>query len=156
MTRVGETLADELKRLIGEYQDDDAGESTKAEAWNLIADFTVENSAVILRALSPCLDGAGARSPRDWYVWLRDQTDDSGNIPSDRLAHIARFLRASLARKNTGEVEPVAWRRMNKQMTQSTAVTDVKSFADQWAKAGDIVEPLFASPPLPDTEENRS
>ncbi len=59
MNRV-ETLAEELKRLIGEYQDDDAGESTKAEAWNLIADFTVENSKAILGSLStPIAAGGG-------------------------------------------------------------------------------------------------
>jgi hypothetical protein len=48
----GETLAAELKRLVGEYQDDDAGDATKAEAWNYIADFTVENAATIVSALS--------------------------------------------------------------------------------------------------------
>ena len=47
-----ETLHGELKRLIGEYEDDDAGEATKAEAWNLIADFVVENSKVVLSALA--------------------------------------------------------------------------------------------------------
>jgi hypothetical protein len=47
-----ETLHDELKRLIGEYEDDDSGEATKAEAWNLIADFVVENSKAVLSALA--------------------------------------------------------------------------------------------------------
>lgn len=46
------TLAQELARLVGEYQDDDAGDATKEEAWNMIADFAVENSQAIAAALS--------------------------------------------------------------------------------------------------------
>lgn len=45
-------------------------------------------------------------------------------------------------------IEPVAWRRMNKQRTASTGVTDVKSFADQWEKCGEIVEPLVPAASL--------
>lgn len=52
MSAMNETLEQELRRLIGEYEDDDAGDATKAEAWNMIADFAVENSKAILSALA--------------------------------------------------------------------------------------------------------
>ena len=47
-----EALDSELSRLIGEYLDDDAGDSTKEEAWNMIADFTVDNTKTIIAALA--------------------------------------------------------------------------------------------------------
>lgn len=47
---------------------------------------------------------------------------------------------------NGDGTEAVAWMRMNYQGTQSTGVTDVKVFADQWAKEGDTIIPLYAHP----------
>jgi hypothetical protein len=44
------------------------------------------------------------------------------------------------------EAEPVAWLRMNAAQTSSTGVTDVKLFADQWQKSGDVVVPLYTHP----------
>lgn len=46
-----ETLAEEFGRLVREYREPDT-DGTQAEAWNLIADFAVENADVITRALS--------------------------------------------------------------------------------------------------------
>lgn len=46
-----ETLAQEFARLVAEYRADTNG-PTGAEAWNLIADFAVENAAAISSALS--------------------------------------------------------------------------------------------------------
>lgn len=39
--------------------------------------------------------------------------------------------------------EPVAWLRMNPQGTQSTGVTDVSYYADQWRREGSDVRPLY-------------
>lgn len=47
----GETLAEEFDRLLREYREPDT-DGTQAEAWNLIADFAVENATTILSALS--------------------------------------------------------------------------------------------------------
>lgn len=44
------------------------------------------------------------------------------------------------------DLQPVGWRRMNRQRTQSTGITDVAYYADEWRKEGDIVEPLYARP----------
>lgn len=44
-----ETLAEEFKRLVAEFQ---IGErQTRAEAWNLIAEFAVDNFEVVHAAL---------------------------------------------------------------------------------------------------------
>ncbi|TPK42265.1 MULTISPECIES: hypothetical protein [unclassified Mesorhizobium] len=157
MTKVGETLADELKRLIGEYQDDDAGESTKAEAWNLIADFTVENSAAILRALTPCLDGAGAGEQLAAFMIRNSFATGHGDTFADLLAELEWQVqeRASLARKNTGEATPVAWRGVVDGRTAFLCRTrdEIDRLASDYNAT---IEPLFASPPLPDTEEKRS
>lgn len=45
-----ETLAQEFARLVAEYRADTNG-PTGAEAWNLIADFAVENAAALTAAL---------------------------------------------------------------------------------------------------------
>jgi hypothetical protein len=52
MDETRETLAQELRRLVGEYNDDDAGDATKEEAWNMIADFVVDNAKAVVAALS--------------------------------------------------------------------------------------------------------
>lgn len=49
MTLPSETLSQELTRLVYEYQSSEEG--SKEEAWNLIADFTVENWLQITGAL---------------------------------------------------------------------------------------------------------
>jgi hypothetical protein len=46
-----ETLWEELDRLWRVYDNPETPESIKAEAWNLIADFTVENRATMIAAL---------------------------------------------------------------------------------------------------------
>lgn len=51
-SRDGETLAEEFDRLVCEYRNPGT-DGTQAEAWNLIADFAVENADAILSALSP-------------------------------------------------------------------------------------------------------
>lgn len=33
-------------------------------------------------------------SPRDWFVWLREQANQDGAIPADRFPYIARYIRA--------------------------------------------------------------
>jgi hypothetical protein len=48
--RRDETLAQEFARLVAEYRADTNG-PTGAEAWNLIADFAVENAAALTAAL---------------------------------------------------------------------------------------------------------
>ncbi|WP_404927115.1 hypothetical protein [Mesorhizobium sp. ORM16] len=143
MTRVGETPAEELKRLIGEYQDDDAGESTKAEAWNLIADFTVENSAAILRALSPCLDGAEPEAVCDAFdvLSLSEAYGGSGatSVSSKDLSALekaVKALRASLARKNTGAATPVAY----------ASAGQLMGFEDRPGDEGGVYIPLRKTP----------
>ena len=49
-----ETLAEELQRLINEYLEGD--DHTRAEAWNLIADFAVDNAATLIIALRAAED----------------------------------------------------------------------------------------------------
>jgi hypothetical protein len=46
-----EMLWEELDRLWRVYDDPETPENIKVEAWNLIADFTVENRAAIIAAL---------------------------------------------------------------------------------------------------------
>jgi hypothetical protein len=60
---VSEKLAQEFSRLVGEYNDDDAGDATKAEAWNYIADFAVENSHEIASALAALAPQQAAPMP---------------------------------------------------------------------------------------------
>lgn len=45
-----EAIADEFSRLIREYHEGD--EATRPEAWNLLADFAVENAAILTAALA--------------------------------------------------------------------------------------------------------
>lgn len=55
MGNVTETLADEFARLVATYREK-YGDPSGTEAWNLIADFSVEHAAKITTALSvPCL-----------------------------------------------------------------------------------------------------
>lgn len=64
--------------------------------------------------------------------------------------------RVSASAALSGMAEPVAWRRMNEQRTQSTGVTDTTYYRDLWTREGSVVEPLYAAPPASDLrEENR-
>jgi hypothetical protein len=48
---MSEPLWEELDRLWRVYDNPETPEAVKAETWNLIADFTVENRAAIIAAL---------------------------------------------------------------------------------------------------------
>lgn len=50
MSDVVETRSEEFVRLVGEYREPDT-DGTRGEAWNLIADFAVENAEFIRDAL---------------------------------------------------------------------------------------------------------
>lgn len=73
----------------------------------------------------------GNAAQRVWAVAFNEALDEA----------IAALPAEPIPTSSVG-VEPVAWRRMNKNRTASTGVTDVELFADQWSKA-DIVEPLY-------------
>ena len=60
-SRAAESLPDEFRRLLGEYNDD-ADPATKEEAWNLIADFAVDNCETIYDALSALTTSAAAEA----------------------------------------------------------------------------------------------
>lgn len=47
-----ESLFDEFLRLVTDYDEADENDPTKAEGWNLIADFAFENRGRILSAIS--------------------------------------------------------------------------------------------------------
>jgi hypothetical protein len=67
-----ETLGEELKRLVGEYEDPDAGDSTKEEAWNMIADFAVDHADAICSALAR--RSAASAEPVAWrYRYCRKE-----------------------------------------------------------------------------------
>lgn len=61
---------------------------------------------------------------------------------------VARAIRAAIAAlsSSTGPAEAVGWRRMNKQGTQSTGITDNTYSAEQWRREGDDVRPVYAYP----------
>lgn len=102
-----ETLAQEFARLVGEYQDDDAGDATKEEAWNMIADFAVENAKAIVAALShpggaatEAMVEAAAREflmhkgERPWRVLRGGYELWEANAPAMRAALIAALATA--------------------------------------------------------------
>ncbi|WP_181175429.1 hypothetical protein [Mesorhizobium sp. B1-1-4] len=74
---------------------------------------------------------------------------------ADAMLAARAYLRASLARKNTGEAEPVAWRGVVDGRTAFLCRTrdEIDRLASDYKAT---IEPLFASPPLPDTEEKRA
>lgn len=61
-----ETLSAELARLVAEYE---KGGNDAAEAWNLIADFTICNSVAICDALERTMNAP----PQDQPQLPRDQ-----------------------------------------------------------------------------------
>ena len=68
-----EALDSELSRLIGEYLDDDAGDSTKEEAWNMIADFTVDNAKTIIAALAALPEAPAVPVVKAWQDVLAER-----------------------------------------------------------------------------------
>ncbi|TPM39331.1 hypothetical protein FJ951_26850 [Mesorhizobium sp. B2-2-3] len=105
--------------------------------------------AAYLAALSPCLDGAGAEGLLTKLWFIAGKLDPA--VRED-IASIIVALRASLARKNTGEATPVAWRGVIDGRTAFLCRTrdEIDRLASDYNAT---IEPLFASPPLPDTEE---
>ncbi|MBB5040851.1 NUMOD4 motif-containing HNH endonuclease [Shinella fusca] len=67
-----ETLAQEFARLVKEYHEGD--DHTKPEAWNLLADYAVDNADAISAALSDKQAGEVKIKPLEW----KETSDDSG------------------------------------------------------------------------------
>lgn len=165
-----ETLAQEFARLVAEYRADTNG-PTGAEAWNLIADFAVENAAALTAALEA---GQPAAIGWDLVNGLENGTialDDDMKpyrvtaspacseqpetfTRAQMLAEVDRRVERALAARSVivgVPVEPDFWTSHNNfENMLGKGVTDEKDgvvwdFATQeWVNA-DV--PLYATPP---------
>ncbi len=68
-----ETLAQEFARLVKEYHEGD--DRTKPEAWNLLADYAVDNADAISAALSDKQAGEVKIKPLEW-----NRDDDTASV----------------------------------------------------------------------------
>lgn len=76
-----------------------------------------------------------------------EETADAISSPQ-RMSIIRKQALAALAliSAQPRAAEPVAWRRMNADRSQSTGVTDTTFYRDLWKREGSIVEPLYTGP----------
>lgn len=91
-----ETRAEELRRLINEYETGEGSE--KEEAWNLMADFTYENYVDICRGLRlvdgvgdsmPCCSECGAEEP---YWNAANAEPDKLRAENDRMRSALEYI----------------------------------------------------------------
>ncbi|TPN03845.1 hypothetical protein FJ973_29835 [Mesorhizobium sp. B2-1-3] len=160
MTRVGETaLLPELEKLQEWLREPDhRGVFGNGEILDWINRRPTHIIPKALAALSPCLDGAEPVTTttdilREWFGGERYARDHEyldanfGKQAGQVVDYLA--LRASLARK------PVAWRGVVDGRTAFLCRTrdEIDRLASDYNAT---IEPIFASPPLPDTEEKRA
>lgn len=130
-----EAPADEFRRLVAEYHSASELGSVKEEAWNLIADFAVDNASLIADRLSSLREEVrGARSsieyhqmrgaPLTFYAheadawWRAEATRDDVSTRDcmyaalqhlDELLSQRSSLEATPETAEVGEAKPVAW-----------------------------------------------
>jgi hypothetical protein len=110
-------------------------------------------------ALSPCRIGEETEeAPAELSAGLCPRCAGTGRDPSTTslqcykcMGQGAVVLRASLSRKTAGEAEPIGWVQPDF-AEKLKRVGLVYAYAEKTPDRADFV-PLFASPPLPDTEE---
>ena len=76
-----ETLAQEFARLVKEYHEGD--DHTKPEAWNLLADYAVDNADAISAALSDKQAGEVKIKPLEWTGLLSPREDGPAEPTGD-------------------------------------------------------------------------
>ncbi|WP_312412073.1 hypothetical protein [Shinella sp.] len=111
-----ETLAQEFARLVKEYHEGD--EHMKPEAWNLLADYAVENADAISAALSDKQAGEVKIKPLEWKhdgngsfanCGVTDTRWVANNAEERAKADATRASRIRSALVDVPAVEPVAW-----------------------------------------------
>lgn len=150
-----ETLAEEFARLTNEYHTGD--EHTKPEAWNLLADFAVDNASAISAALSALVEekpvavkaleqayAAGFEASSDGYnAEYFPEYETNEEWLAERSGSIDR-IRSALVDVPAVESEPVGW-------TSVEQIEDTQKFAlgyfyAEGRKPDNASIPLYASP----------